>query len=785
MFQGPPIPNFSNIPFVKPIQACPMKKQTPSEPATNFIPAPIVPNFNSTFQQPQQPPQFPFQQPKQENMVRVGAYDDILMQTRPKHVPGQMVQPLPQTPKGPVIVASDPPPFYNADSVSMGSMKMTYAAPPIVQQFQQNPTQQQQQPFYGTTKPSFESGFVNTIDDAGAIVPPERPGAPSPSDPIDLFSQAEAFLKSHASEVVVAPTPQMSFATKPKSVTSFPNIIDVETWKRNFSTMVLQDEHFLNQCFASVTRDVETMTQEIVDSFVFDKLVSRYRSIQTPFLVKNASRTPIVKCALCGYISDPLKLIQSPGQSTYEGSSLDQIQKKLVINKSVCQNPLCEVPFNDSAVLSGWKNVAIIQGGTDFGSLKKEEQVEDGTLYKKPPTSVMQKQMILKDADDTLGGFEYQKPNTSTTADGGVVTEIKEEIPPTIKESDFKFARTQIVGETFLDHIFDLSQTYPNDALLCFSEIGNVMRNFIGETHTKKEDIVFKKSLSQNIVLAFCQKNDVKTTVDEERAKFFIPSWDATKFTYNLKEDQFLAKRPSSMTMNDLFKAKKFSTWLPLLVMSQAVAILHELTGVSDKEPENEKQPFMYWRESQPNELQNFSDSRNVSKWKLHISLFRYAHLLEQPLCTLDIFQRKGQTVITLELDMNAFVYYFLGCGLRQDESRSHIWLSFPFSSCPFQSAIFTLTPSDFLDEVKVKFFRALKQSGNRVLNVQEIFSTKEDCFKWADERGIRNAIVLDKTFSPDATTAFDFKAIVSDRKTLQQQPQSFLDISSFMQAQK
>jgi hypothetical protein len=813
--------------------------------------------------------------PSIDKKQMVGMYDDLLMQTRPKPTNAPITNVQPVNPKGPVIVVADPPPFYSADAMTMGSMQQlsympqtTSASTNFSYQQHQNFQQQQQLPTQPTfsSQPTFPSvltgqgkratenfngGFVQqqNVERSLDFAPPERPGAPSPADPIDLLQQAQNFLQG--TETVVAPTPQMNFSQSKTHVVSYPNIIDLNLWRNNFEKIALQDDQFVRACFQTVANGVDTLTEDILDSFVVDKIVSHYEFVQTPVLAKNASRTPIVACPTCGHVMDALTLVENLNDGrVYKGSSLDQIEKKIIIGKCVCIREGCGAWLTEAKVVSGWKNGACIFGGTLYGSTEATTETEDITLYKKPPTSVMQKNMILRDPTDALTGLEFLKTNenlqnktspqqnTTPSVESEVPlvsSEIKEgetndaqikettaettatnsastandsikyvtsketikapavsEVPKTtVKESDFQFFRSEMVTDDFIDQVISCHSKDEKKFVTCFAEKGSVFRNTIGLESPNRMGQIFQRPVQENVVISFVANSispsvSVSPSVASSPSTTFLSTangakyvdgWDTTKIVTILREDQYLAKRPKPLSMKDL--STKFSTWLPLLLMSNAVNVATQITGIDCLEETGRN---VYWRESQTCELRKMNNCKHLANWQLCISLFKYATDLERAVCSLDVFQKDKKTVVfTLEIDVTSLTFYQIANAFRQDESRKHLWMTFPKQYAPIQCAIFTLQQTEMTHDVSVKFYRALKQSGKRVSSVSESFSNTEDCQKWCDERGIAYAIILDDSICPDAMSVYDFKATVHDRNTLQHHTSTFLDISTFV----
>lgn len=678
-------------PVYKPYQPSPMRK---SDAPTFNIPMPSLqpqPNMqfqvpqqtvqfqqpsNVQFQQPQtqfqQPPNVQFQQPSfpfsapvfqsqpspavtfaqtepkaippplHEKQSMVNAYDDLLMQTRPKR--DLSTAPVVVPPKnGPVMIA-EPPPFYNAESVSLGS----YALPTSQTSYTTN---------YAATDKSM--GFTSSANDSQREM--DRPAAPSPPDFTtgDLIADAQRFLQQNSTISVVAPVPQLSFASNNNGQSAeekhepSPNLMNAETFREHFEKDVLCDEDH-------VKRVVETIEQ-YTSSFwkgQFEELeiVAKQNggdlnvsTLKTPLITKHSGKVAVCQCSGCGFVVDVTKLIfeLTKGQ-VYDGSSLDQIQKKLTILKANC--PSCQkAELQDCSW--GWKNIPLIVGGTLFGSNKVDDDgANDMGLYKKPPTSVMQKNMILKDPTNALQEkpmLEQKQQTTDTNTNNSEVefaeTKKEDEASQTtqtpviqteekkdsdIKVTDFSFLRSSLVTPEFIDLVCQ------KDGFVCVVQSDSVYPNQIGQTFSTQTDKIFNNRTSRrtNVTLSFSNNDELALTCNEANKKsyFFVK-----------RDDQYLNRKGSLLTLEDWSKRYQIllgqkSVQAISFLMEQVYLVCNKLTGIPHEGKMNpNRKDEIFWRECQLCELQDYgSNIQHLSSWQLVTSLFTYDKLLNQPLCT-------------------------------------------------------------------------------------------------------------------------------------------------------
>lgn len=98
---------------------------------------------------------------------------------------------------------------------------------------------------------------------------------------------------------------------------------------------------------------------------------------------KDVTRVPISSCSKCNFIIDVEDFIKAKSAGIiYDGSSLDQLQKKLIKLDTKC--PRCQEGVFDSVVL-GVEEVMVVLGGTTVSSLARDpNRVEDLETYKAP-----------------------------------------------------------------------------------------------------------------------------------------------------------------------------------------------------------------------------------------------------------------------------------------------------------------------------------------------------------------------------------------------------------------
>ena len=98
---------------------------------------------------------------------------------------------------------------------------------------------------------------------------------------------------------------------------------------------------------------------------------------------KDVTRVPISSCSKCNFIIDVEDFIKTKSAGViYDGSSLDQLQKKLIKLDTKC--PRCQEGVFDNVVL-GVEEVMVVLGGTTVSSLARDpNRVEDLETYKAP-----------------------------------------------------------------------------------------------------------------------------------------------------------------------------------------------------------------------------------------------------------------------------------------------------------------------------------------------------------------------------------------------------------------
>lgn len=798
---GPtPSPMVKQTPDVSQIQQTPQFQQphqiqqTPQiqqAPATTFNPyAHLQPPSESQAPLPQvQTPQVqtPFQQQQGQSQTefifnkQALAYADMLQQTRPKQVfvPDQ---PKPQTNTGPVFVVNEPPPFYDAGNVSLGAFvlptqnvepQQTFAQPtnfqPQANNLQttnvQTPNQITQSQIVQTI-PQKSSVSSNFFQMGGFTSPqdiPERPGAPSPSEPNSYGAQPKGNVLTEAQKFLMAaaaskPAPQTQ---TPKVQTDFTNFIDEKACYEFVSDLVVKDEKFVDFLQTEIINYTDQFFETAMEDTNFDVCKQTPRS--GSFITKRPTKTALSKCKVCGFIVDVIDLIESTleERKTYLGSSLEQIQKKFTTMKYKCQKHTGEEE-QMVEVYWGWKEVPMLVGGTMFGT-NKIDSVQDRdnmSLYSKPPMSVMQKNMILKDYPGALEEQTIVAPNVPKEQTSEGQTPVVSEAPtsegqtqvvqtpvvetkttvvePTLEEKDFCFARSKIVTAECLQYLFDKASQTKSGEILCFQETGDIFRNPIGLKNVVQQgescnDVIEKKfeqlfSTNTAIMFAFDKLGATPETLKNTNSAF--KTWSEQKSLLYKRDDQFLNKPYTQTT---------FSEWIKVYGMlyrdlgANIFSFLMQLVTEFVSNVTNTKQFFeadrtgrkeqLVWRECQSCELLSWENTpyKHLASWKLKQNLFAYQKKFNKSVCTIDAFEQTtsssspskapatsntispsntlsvGKIVITMELDFSVLNYYVLAASCKQDESRPHKWLSFASVIAPYRCLVCHTSESDKL----------------------------------------------------------------------------------------
>lgn len=203
---------------------------------------------------------------------------------------------------------------------------------------------------------------------------------------------------------------------------------------------------------AELTPAGEQMRQKIVQSwrnaFVDNQVceISRACTITTQSSPKSVA---ISKCQQCGFIVDAVELIRMHCGAMYDGSTLDQLRKKIEVLKLKC--PKCRGSGGGQLgdIMLGFANVPCTFGGTMEEASGEEQTVPDPTLYKVAPNRFGQQQ-ITDQLQETL-------PPSLTTCEDTVVPEQETttattEVVEQDKEEEVVVTRQFLRGTARMDY---------------------------------------------------------------------------------------------------------------------------------------------------------------------------------------------------------------------------------------------------------------------------------------------------------------------------------------------
>lgn len=113
-------------------------------------------------------------------------------------------------------------------------------------------------------------------------------------------------------------------------------------------------------------------------------------------------RVPVAQCDDCHFIVNVVELIRKQTGAMFDGSTLDQLQRKMHAAKLTC--PQCNGPNLRDPVLGNGCAIGIFGGSLEGAQDSDGARIEDPTLYKVAPSSVAQQQMQLQDPFEELTG---------------------------------------------------------------------------------------------------------------------------------------------------------------------------------------------------------------------------------------------------------------------------------------------------------------------------------------------------------------------------------------------
>lgn len=590
MFIPPPPPIgkkavFAEAPFVD------AKPVITTRPPMDAAPPPIVPNLV---------PKVTLEEKRQQLAQRA----NFLEETRPKRQAD--VEPLGVN--NSVRIVSDPPPLYDAQAFTFGFMSKQ------------------------TTK-----------DDTFGMIVPDRPSAPSPDTAIsgkarDIIQKAEEFLETFAvaeteaaSEKTVVPVAKepskcknlLGAAEKAAFIESLP-LFRVEGDSLSF----LPAGHNLKS-------NIIRAWQDAFDTDTLDQFSS------APFVpLEQVERIPICSCKDCGFVIDVVHTLSANKNEGYEGSSLEQLQKKMKMTRIAC--PKCaQVDNGFSDPMYGINHVTVTVGGSLMGATAEDgNTVLDPSLYKIVPSTVMQRQNHLM--DDTF---------TNTSAVAKPKVQVIEEAKIVAEPTPSAYLKTSLSGAN--ETGFQIETVF-------YPCIGRVPSKAVD---AKKSALDLLADPTVATLLCISIPTGGHETVASER-----------KISFLSKEDQYLKRKPASL-------------YLAQAKVPQEVAHLiekaHFLLDTLVHPCGTDARPFV--RELLPSELVGKLPTSGYSIQLADVSLFS---ILVWP-------STKNQARVTCECAVETLLRHTLLSAARLDETRPYAWLYLPLDVTPFDVAFISDSPKN------------------------------------------------------------------------------------------
>lgn len=244
------------------------------------------------------------------------------------------------------------------------------------------------------------------------------------------------------------------------------------------------------------------------------------------------TRVPISGCTNCGHVVHvPEWINQATGGAMYDGSSLDQLQKKMRIVKPIC--PLCGKETLANPVM-GFACVPALFGGTLEGaSAQDEERKEDASLYKIPPSSMgagpqgSQLTGLSPFGDDPLAPQGTNTTQVNTSKEDGMVEEGE--------YAETEKPRFSFLVPTCADELRRVGRSYTESFASAGGvfHVGNVYRPCIGDARAMRQ------------VTEFCSVF-LPTQRDEERLKDTSASpceFSSSAAPFLNQQDQYIGRR--------------------------------------------------------------------------------------------------------------------------------------------------------------------------------------------------------------------------------------------------
>jgi len=706
-----------------------------STPALAPVPAQLIvePPAEATVEPPTQV------EPEVQGQPVMDYYSQLLAETRPKK--SADVEPLlgpPVLMSSPATTPSTTTEFYTPST----DMSFIPGPPPISLDFASAPA--------GPVTSIATAPEIEKDSFSGFISPPDRPSAPSPMDPSeplsskeaqearDLIREAKQFLETHQ-------------PSAPES-SSFPHPDDC----KNIIDCADAEQH-LEGVFEKFNIAHEGLTLGPVGKRVKDNIISVWRqefcTMDTaeievsPVIDSEPDRRAISTCAACGFIIDVVEFIrETTNGEMYDGSSLEQLQRKLSLTKVNCPRCGAHCEFNDPML--GVASVPVVLGGTVAGALNEDgARIEDPTLYKLAPSSVMQNQMQLKDPMDELAKMQDRVEEVDDTKDEcqDATAEEKgkeemEEVPTPTGELEEEVVASSSGTDVEFSHY--LSGTAVNQLASATENFGgsvasitSVWKSQIGRVHQGLTFLYDAHNLTELCVLS---------AVDQ------VERTEGEKVPVFTREDQYLKRTKP----HQLSPETDFSHAAAGHLLVQCLNFLARLFHQHD----------IVVREQLPCEGRNETDVT----WNLESKLFSRHRKCKLPLG--QVFTH-GKDRIGCRFYAETLLYYVFLSAQRQDETREHIWSRFPKAVAPWD-CIVAANDSSSGGHLK-KYAQTLMGVG---FSVKIEHGTLEELIERADVLGIPFLITL--VDAEKTESVFEVSARIRARDSQRSMKSSILDIA-------
>lgn len=647
--------------------------------------------------------------PEIDLAVKQDFYAQLLEQTRPKQ--SGAVEPLFGFSNAQNLLATEAPPIVS--STDNTSLTPTFYQPESEPLFLPTTTTVEQNcqdfGFIVGSADTSDTTKTRTIDGGNRPFILERPAAPSPS--VSHQMPIEDVNPGHANT-----HQQTSVADEStlRSIINFdetPNMIEWTTAQKKLAEMLVKynivwwDKGGKHVNWGPIGKQLKDniieiwkshFTGEFLGPATIEMVESSPIRSATNETSNNAGITPISCCSTCNFIIDVVEFIRGvTNGEMYDGSSLEQLQRKMKMIKTVCPGCKSEETFSDP--MFGYKAIPLVIGGTLHGARDDDENViTDPTLYKIAPSSLMQSmshgQVEMK---DPMTEFSSQPPPTDPN---NVVEEITdthsstEEVvskEPTDKDKHEEKKEEecnltpdlagQAGGKELFTHfllptnIYNLSNIldevkssiiYPHAGV---ASITSILKSCIGRSDHSSMTSVAEFHLASNITEACCLTTLSQLIQNGDGVDVEDSIIGRSCFLFN-KEDQYLKKtRPRKVAL-DSFKTpanpgtglgyftNKVLRFINAVIRFEAIKSEHRETAV-------------VFRELLPCEsfLCNLGEGSNA--WNVEIKV----HGDQEPTSPIIIGQlfviKNGR--VGLRIEIESLLYAAILSGMREDYTRT------------------------------------------------------------------------------------------------------------------